>query len=517
MDRAHTHRLLNEPPAAFTTPERLGRYLLIERIGAGGMAEVFRAVTFGAEGFRRVIVVKRIRRELCDAPEFLQMFLDEAKICALLHHPNIVQVYDFGQADGAYFLAMEHIDGKDLGAVLRATRAAGASLSPTLVAQIGHAIAQGLHYAHTLVSAYGQPFHIVHRDINPSNVMLMRTGGVKILDFGIAKASEAAGKTQTQRAMLKGKLSYLSPEQARCEPLDARADLFSWGSTMWELLTGHRLFGGKTDFDRLNAVQHAPVIAPSEVRPDVPEALDRIVLRALERAPELRYQTAAELAAEMDAFLRARPPEPDAIHQLLCDHFGEESSKSMIAPPSDLFAASEEVSGSAGRLEPPPGAEDDDSAAYEVSESLVMRVMDAPSVGDASGAEPAGERGTALWVVGAAILVAVAALAFWSFRPRPVRPVMPAETNLAPAPASDETARIEIDSEPPGAQVFAARGLLGQTPLVATLPRSDETETLRFEKPGFAPATYELRPRGPGMVFVELKHATAGAAPASAP
>src|SRR5262245_45857170 len=166
-------------PTGRKLPEQFGRYLLVERIGSGGMAEVFRAVTFGWEGFRRVLVIKRIRREHSDSPNFLSMFFDEAKISALLHHPNIVQVYDFGQADGAYFLAMEHIDGKDLGALLRALRGARRTMPPALAAFVGHEVAQGLSYAHTLVSADGRPFDIVHRDINPSNVMLVRTGGVK--------------------------------------------------------------------------------------------------------------------------------------------------------------------------------------------------------------------------------------------------------------------------------------------------------------------------------------------------
>src|SRR5262245_60307637 len=327
-------------PAARRIPEKFGRYLLTERIGSGGMAEVFRAVTFGQEGFRRVIVVKRIRRELSDSPNSLTMFFDEAKISALLHHPNIVQVYDFGQVDGAYFLAMEHVDGRDLSAVLRALRGEGRSFAPSMVAYIGHGIAQGLHYAHTLVSADGIPFDIIHRDINPSNVMLVRTGGVKILDFGIAKASEAAGKTQTQRAMLKGKLSYLSPEQARLEPLDARSDLFSWGSTTWELLTGHRLFGGQSDYERLEAVKHADIPPPASRRADVPEELSRIVMRALERDRERRYPNAQELARDLDELLKEHPPEPDAVAGLLGDLFGDESSRNLLLPSDESGALS---------------------------------------------------------------------------------------------------------------------------------------------------------------------------------
>jgi eukaryotic-like serine/threonine-protein kinase len=243
-------------------PQDFGRYVLIERIGAGGMAEIFRAMTVGTEGFRRVLVVKRIRKSLDASAEFLRMFFDEAKISALLNHPYIVQVYDFGQIGGAYFLAMEHVDGRDLGNVTRRLARLGARMNPSTVALICQQVAQGLHYAHTLQSADGQRLNIVHRDINPSNVMLLRTGIVKILDFGIAKASAAAGKAQTRASVIKGKLGYLSPEQARCEPLDGRSDVFSLGATMWEMLVGEKLFGGGTDFERIRNVLEAPIPPP---------------------------------------------------------------------------------------------------------------------------------------------------------------------------------------------------------------------------------------------------------------
>ena len=210
-------------------PQNFGRYVLVERIGSGGMAEIFRALTVGTEGFRRVLVVKRIRKSLDASPEFLRMFFDEAKISALLNHPYIVQIYDFGQIEGAYFLAMEHVQGRDLNNVMRKLSRAGQKMDPSLAALIAQQVSQGLHFAHTLQSADGQAFNIVHRDINPSNVMLLRTGIVKILDFGIAKASAAAGKAQTRHTVIKGKLGYLSPEQARCEALDGRSDVSRWG------------------------------------------------------------------------------------------------------------------------------------------------------------------------------------------------------------------------------------------------------------------------------------------------
>ena len=199
-------------------PQPFGRYELLERMGSGGMADVFRAACVGSQGFRRVVVIKRVRSALAGSPEMLGLFRDEARISALLNHPNIVQVHDFGRVDGAPFLAMEYVQGRDLRAVLRALTDTRRRMQPSTAALIGRQVAQALHYAHTLRDTDNQHFRIVHRDINPTNLMLARSGMVKVLDFGVAKASVHAGKAQTNPPAIKGKLSYLSPEQALCHP-----------------------------------------------------------------------------------------------------------------------------------------------------------------------------------------------------------------------------------------------------------------------------------------------------------
>jgi eukaryotic-like serine/threonine-protein kinase len=467
-------------------PQSFGRYVLTERIGSGGMAEIFRAVTEGTEGFRRVLVVKRIRKSLDASSEFLRMFFDEAKISALLNHPYIVQIYDFGQIDGAYFLAMEHVEGRDLGHVMRRLKADGQELPPSTAALIANQVAQGLHYAHTLQSADGQPFNIIHRDVNPSNVMLLRTGIVKILDFGIAKASAAAGKAQTRATVIKGKLGYLSPEQARCEVLDGRSDVFSLGATLWEMLTGEKLFSGTTDFERIQNVLEAPIVPPSRLRNGIPPALERIVMRALERELFRRYRTAEEMSEELEEFLRREPAESQAMKKLLARIPGGGGGHNTASLPAVAMPTSVTVAHSGSRPFVDPSA------------------TPLPITVDGEAGETRAKRPGALILgVGASLLVIAAGVVLSVVR----APAPHASSPLAGAGTAAHEVRIEVNSEPPGASVVGSRGPLGVTPLVLTLPASSEVEELRFEKSGFAPQTYELHPRSGGFVFVELRKA----------
>jgi serine/threonine-protein kinase len=291
--------------------------LLVDRIGEGGMAEVFLAKMPGAEGFTRTLVIKRMRADNARSPELVRMFTDEAKITALLDHPNVVRVLDFGHVGGRPFIALEYLEGMDLAAVMRALRPAGISLRGPLVARIAVDVARGLDHAHTARDRRDRPCAIVHRDVNPANIMLLRTGAVKVLDFGVAKAAEHLSREDTETRRVRGKLGYVSPEQAMGEPLDGRSDVFSLGVTMWELLTGERLFAAKRSIDRIRKVLHAPIVPPSARRPAVHAALDRIVLRALERDRERRYTCAAEMAHDLDRFLAEHPSPPEGVARLL--------------------------------------------------------------------------------------------------------------------------------------------------------------------------------------------------------
>ncbi|HVY38902.1 MAG TPA: serine/threonine-protein kinase [Polyangia bacterium] len=310
-------------------PERFGRYVLLDRVGIGGMAEVFRAVMPGAQGFQRTFVVKRIISERAQSPYFVEMFVREARINAILHHPNIVQVFDFGEVGGAYFLAMEYVRGRDVSAIARRLRHRARPCPVGVAAFIAREVAQALGYAHALTSADGTPLNVVHRDVSPSNIICQRAGGVKLLDFGIAQALTEPEAEKTQR-MFKGKIAYVAPERIKNQPADARADLFSLGVVLWELLAGRKLFRGKTEVETLQNVLEMPVPAPSSIRPDVPVELDQIVARALARDPAERYPNAYDLAEDLDGVLTALRYQSRALPTLLRELFGAELSSRQL-------------------------------------------------------------------------------------------------------------------------------------------------------------------------------------------
>ena len=242
-------------------PRTLGRYQLIKRIAIGGMAEIWVGKSTGPSGFQKVVVLKRILPSLVDRPEFVGMFLDEARIAAALSHANIVQVYDCEVEGGEYFIPMEYLHGEDVARMLRELKRRGERMPLEHALHIVTGVAAGLHYAHEKVGYDGQPMSIVHRDVTPHNVFVTYDGGVKIVDFGIAKASNRWNHTQAR--VLKGKIPYMSPEQCRAEVLDRRSDVFALGILLYELTTGTRLFRGRSEFEILKRIVEEPVPRPS--------------------------------------------------------------------------------------------------------------------------------------------------------------------------------------------------------------------------------------------------------------
>ncbi|MBI2569696.1 MAG: protein kinase [Candidatus Schekmanbacteria bacterium] len=278
-----------------------GKYLLLEKIAVGGMAEVFKAKQLGLEGFEKLVAIKRILPHLSDNNDFVTMFIDEAKVAAQLTHQNICQIYDLGEQDGAYFLAMEYISGQDLKAVIERGKDKEAPLTPQHAALITSKLAAGLDYAHRQKDLEGRDLNIVHRDISPQNILISYEGEVKLIDFGIAKAASKVSITRT--GALKGKILYMSPEQAQGLPIDKRSDIFSLGTLLFEMLTSRRLFMAKTEHAILEKVRDAKVLPPSSFNKIVPRELDRIILKALQKNTAERYQSAAEMQRDLDLFL----------------------------------------------------------------------------------------------------------------------------------------------------------------------------------------------------------------------
>ena len=277
------------------------RYRVVEKLESGGMAEVFRAESEGLQGFRKQVAIKRVLPHLSSKKKFISMFLDEARLSAQLSHSNCVQVFDIGVGDSAFFIVMEFVDGANLKAIIEHIKKTGRDFPVEAAVHISLEICKGLSYAHELTDNNGVPLYIVHRDMSPPNVLITKFGEVKIVDFGLAKANSQLEKSEP--GIIKGKFSYLAPEAAMGQDVDARTDIFAVGIILWELLAGQRLFLGDTDFQTVKKVQAAQVPSISQINKKVPPELERILNKALAREPAQRYRTARELGLELSKFM----------------------------------------------------------------------------------------------------------------------------------------------------------------------------------------------------------------------
>lgn len=282
-------------------PVEFGKYLLLDRINVGGMAEVFRAKTFGVEGFERILAVKKILSNIAEDQEFITMFIDEAKIAVQLTHANIAQIFDLGKVDESYFIAMEYVYGKDLRAVYDRMKKDKSIPWIPMACYVSMKACEGLDYAHNKKDPSGKELNLVHRDVSPQNVLISYDGEIKIIDFGVAKAAGKAGITQA--GILKGKFGYMSPEQVKGMPLDRRSDIFALGIVLYELLTGERLFASESDFLTLEKVRNAEILPPTVHNKSIPEELEKIVLKALAKDISERYQTAMDLHDDLQSFM----------------------------------------------------------------------------------------------------------------------------------------------------------------------------------------------------------------------
>jgi serine/threonine protein kinase len=282
-------------------PVPFGKYLLLDRISVGGMAEVFKAKSYGVEGFEKIIAIKRILPSMGEDREFIKMFIDEAKIAGQLAHANICQIFELGRIEGAHFIAMEYIWGKDLLQIQNRLRKLRRPMPVDMACFMLAKVCEGLDYAHRKRDAMGRPLEIVHRDCSPQNVLVSYEGEVKVIDFGIAKA--AMRNSRTMAGVLKGKFGYMSPEQVRGLPLDRRSDIFALGTMLYECLTSDRLFQGETDFSTLEKVRNVDIQAPRAINPEIPEEVERIILKALAKDTEDRYQWCGDMLADLQQHL----------------------------------------------------------------------------------------------------------------------------------------------------------------------------------------------------------------------
>jgi serine/threonine-protein kinase len=283
------------------TSSKIGRYEVVGKLTTGGMAEIFLGRLTGPRGFEKPVVIKRILGHLT-SPTFSEMFLDEARIVAEIRHPNVVQVFDFGEEGGQLFMAMEYLEGESLGGILRRLWATGKSLDPAAAALIAAGACAGLHAAHELKDRQGRPLGLVHRDVSPSNLFVTYDGHVKLIDFGVAKAQ--GGEQRTAVGQVRGKSAYMSPEQALAHLIDRRSDIFSLGIVLFEMCTMRRLFQRENPLLVYRAICEEPIPAMRDARNGVPPELDRIGRRALERARDARYATAQEMRYELLAAAR---------------------------------------------------------------------------------------------------------------------------------------------------------------------------------------------------------------------
>lgn len=490
----------------------LGKYRLIAELGHGGMAEVYLAVVQGPAGFNKLVVIKQIRPQLATDPEFLSMFLDEARLAARLSHPNVVQTNEVGQEGDRYFIAMEYLEGQPLNRVLhRIGRDGGLTLSMHLRIIIDMLV--GLHHAHELTDFDSTPLNVVHRDVTPHNVFVTYDGQVKVVDFGIAKAMNSSAETRL--GVVKGKVAYMAPEQARGERVDRRADIFSAGVMLWEAATGRRLWKGIPDLTVLHRLINGDIPSPREIDPEVPEDLEKIVMKALALRREDRYSTSVELATALEEMLDSMNDKTSLreVGKLVAKHFEENRNKIKGIVETQLkvvksLPTTEFQAISLPQLDNPGGAssgpmsqvdgagttgETKSNPAKTSTSDINRATTSSPTALTAStpsmhsGSQPAAspKRGG---MFGAIALIGAAAIGagIW-FATRP-----PPQPTIATTPPPGGQIELSIHVSPPNAKVSLDGKPLEKNPFVGKFDRDGATHMLQAEAPGFATRSRDI-------------------------
>src|SRR4051812_7682668 len=493
---------------AAQAPQSFGRYRIRGVLGEGGMGRLYVAEQTGIEGFAKIVALKRILPHLADSAPFRKLFLNEARVAARLEHPNIVGTYELGEVDGTYFMALEYLPGEDLAAILEQCETP-APMPIEMAASLVQQAATGLRYAHNLREASGQPSGLVHCDVNPSNIFVTYYGMVKLLDFGVVKASTL--NDTTSPGLFKGKYAYCAPEQLQGDPVDHRTDVFCLGIVLWECLTGHRLFAGPNEAATIDAVRGQAVVPPSLLRPQVPFRLDEITLRALARDPSHRYQDAGEMADALEQLLTetGHRPTSTSIGQWLESLFGAERAalKKSIAQGSEVESAlaklataspaemSEASARNMSAMRPRPlwstGMARQPLARTPAPPPQASQVEPLPPRFEAPAPEPAVSiRPRSPWraVVGIAVGFLLAAGIG----------VLVKNGVPAKAPPATTVAGLEIQTTPAGANIFIDGNPSGLvTPATLRDLRPAQAMELRLTKDGYAPFVRRME-IGPG-------------------
>jgi serine/threonine-protein kinase len=489
----------------------VGKYQLLGKLASGGMAEVYLAKAAGPRGFEKTLVVKRVLPHLAEDPSFVEMFFSEARLAALLNHPNIVQIFDFGEAEGAYFLAMEYIDGPNLRTLGKRAHAAGMPLPVQLCAKLVSLACEGLAYAHEFVDpGTGEPLGLVHRDISPDNLLMSSHGTLKVVDFGIAKAANQLHHTRS--GVLKGKISYMAPEQLRNQPLDARADVFALGVVLYELLSGGRKpFDAEGEVGMIQAILHQPPVPIRVRRADVPESLCTILERALAKERDARYGSCRELQADLERYLYTTGEPVTARHlaQLVAQ----------LAPPG--AAALRKATPSPQGLQPTRAAVPRSSGSSEAIDSAPAEQQARPLEPTAVVLEPTSSRqGRGRWRGGLAVtglLVALLGAFLWrgfpstaDSAPAKVTPASaPAEPLALPEGVPAPSARPPVSTPQPApvepAAVARAPEPVAPAPEPALIPAMDTPEPQRKPSVQARRASFRVTSSVPGMVRVNGK------------
>jgi serine/threonine-protein kinase len=473
---------------------QFGRYQLLKKLAAGGMGQVFLART-GEAGFEKLVVLKSILPHLVEDQEFYEMFSDEAKVSMRLNHPNIVQIFEFGQERGIHFLVMEYVAGEDIRKMVKRIGQQGSTLPLGGILRVIADAAAGLDYAHKATDAKGQPLGIIHRDVSPQNVLVGFDGAVKLIDFGVAKAAGRAQHTAT--GILKGKFPYMSPEQAEGDELDPRSDIFAIGIVLWELLTGRRLFKGESDTATQKLVRTCSVPAPSTLGAGLPQDLDAIVLKSLAKNRNDRFPDAGAMRMAIEDFITKKgiPASPAHLVSFLRPFYIERIAQEQNADSLDELKDESQLDWSKAGT---PGT--GKSQAHQPG-----RVTEA--------APPKKSGGSKVWLgLGAVAVLGVGGFGVWKSMqpPAPVKtvevPHLPVDEVKPPPvkPVEDAKVKFRVESDPSGADVERNGTHVGQTPKDLEFDPKELPATVRVIHEGFEPKETTLTAGGNPLVSLQL-------------